>query len=253
MSRFRFVSPSRWLVAIVSMLAVIVVTTDVRSAHGQDVHLRVFYLQNAYAMDAVGNALAQRNQDLRTQIGVPTAVVDRYPSHPSVRADLLFIIDGPWRGGLSGGYGSTGGRIAYTDDTGAFRLDEVVKRWYLGGFVGRHVVSPTPWLGVVAATHLRLMTSTREETRTLSVTEGELPNDQNGETRVTSAPGLGVVPEVAVEANWGRFAVRTHVGYEWTVQARTIDYNLVSLQTPNGPKVEWDGIRFGVAVGARLF
>lgn len=248
---FALFSPSRSVLTLLLVLVLGLASTSLVAA--QDVDLRVSYTYGTFAMNAVGDAQMQRRDVLREEFNVSAAVVDRYPDRPSLRADLVFLVDGPWQGGVSGGYTSTGGRISYVDATGSLTVDETVSRWYLGGFVERVVVSPASGINLLAGTHLRLMTSTRSETRRLSVNDAELPEPQEALSRTTSAPGLGIVPEVAVEANWRRFAFRTHVGYEWTMQRRTIDYNVRASETPQGPKVKWDGMRVGVAVGTRLF
>lgn len=63
--------------------------------------------------------------NLKTQIDIPTKVTDNFPNVPFTSAEFLFN-----RGSFSfGGYFnsiSTGGRIAYSDYSGSFKIDGII-------------------------------------------------------------------------------------------------------------------------------
>lgn len=196
----------------------------------------------------------QRQQDLvlqsvRDGIGVPAEATDRFPPFLSVRGDVVVPLEDGFRVGVEGGFSSAGGRVAYSDVTGSYRYDQVVRRVYLGAY--SEITLARPRWGEVSGTLRHRYSAGRLDMEEVLVVGGQTLGSGSGSLDQLS---FSLQPEVAMEVRVaGPLAVRAHAAWEQTLWGGlTADGAAVSIDGDGADRINWSGPRLGLGAALQL-
>ena len=175
-------------------------------------------------------------------LGVPATITDEFPPYLSFGAELSFPTWWDDRAGISFRYGSTGGRVAYADYSGAVTADWTVVRRSVGAFVEQRVFDSGTVASVIALHGLVDYGTVRFDVRSRLY-------DESDTERLPDLDALSVSaePEVGVERLFGPVAVRVQGGFGVSFGGELrADGERIGLPGSSGAaSVQWLGWRLG--------
>jgi hypothetical protein len=218
------------------------------TSNGQ--HTR-FSLGIHYATFKMGDLVQLQAEFLKDLDGaIPARVTDNFPSYIGFEGSLTFRKDPVWFG-AEVGYNSTAGRIAYSDYSGKFFVDQIVK---------------APKVGLAVAYTLSKNVSDWETL--IYFNAGTTFNSYKVDYNLTTAKthhvdvlqfqsiNIYVSGGVGVSRNFSRFFINTKVLYQQDIPT---DLTLSSdsnakLTNDDGDfvQVDWSGLRPTLSVGMKI-
>lgn len=182
------------------------------------------------------------DRDALTARGIAVAETDSFPSFASVQAEVGLALAPTRRVIAHAGYGSTSGRLDYSDYSGRARADRRARRVF-GGVTGEQALIGAGPVSLWALAGALISHVSVDYDREIILTDGMVVESVS-ET-YTGWP-LSVEPALAVEVAAGSVLLRAVGGWEQSLGG--------GLTGPNAAEAsaQWDGYRVGVSVGARF-
>ncbi len=196
----------------------------------------------------VGAWQGAEQEALRAE-GVAVQVLRAFPAYPSVAGVVSLDGFGPGqrlRAGVTVGYGSTGGRLAYADYSGTLDVDCVAERTFVGVRLGGTSAVAGP-IDIGLSLEGRYNRSTLTYRRTAMLGD-RIVEDVRYEAEAAPLSMVGAVQaEVAVA---GPLRLHLRVGAEGSA---TDDLDGAGADdVPRGVGLRWSGLRGSLGVAVRL-
>lgn len=186
--------------------------------------------------------------EVRSSLGLPVEAITSFPVRSAVRVDAVVARWKAFQFGAGVGYGSSAGRLAYSDYSGDFFTDQIAERWHAGLLVEsrllRHLGGPVP-LSTWASLHAHYVRSTVDLEQRIRLSSG----DDDVQTQSFASSGVAAEPAFEVQADAGPLLVRIRAGVEigWS-QALTLGGETLYVDEDDKLSVNWSGARLGLTL-----
>jgi hypothetical protein len=172
---------------------------------------------------------------------MPLEITQSFPSNIGLRVSLVKNLKGGFSTGVSAGFTSTGGRVAYSDYTGSTRSDIIISGLQVGSISGFKLFVRNKYeLNVNFAVGVVL--NKMEETYNLHLVQ---PAFDETKTQISRSVNFFMLPCIDAGKHFSqRFFEKINLGYEGNIHGK--------MKTTGGKKTglvaEWDGVRAGLGV-----
>ncbi|GAB5536316.1 MAG: hypothetical protein Rubg2KO_25650 [Rubricoccaceae bacterium] len=180
--------------------------------------------------------------------GISVEATDAFPSH--VSTDVSVGVRFPrFEVGLSGGYGSTGGRLAYSDYSGSMVVERIAERTRLGAYVAAVPLTAGP-VNLGGGAKIALSRTTVSYDRLVLLGEDRV---ESVTTDLTATP-LSLEPFVHAQVRlFGPVRGSARVGYELAQASELTDLDTLPAEAARGPaRVGWSGLRTHAGLSIQL-
>lgn len=186
-------------------------------------------------------------EQFKSQFNYPAEITAAFPAYPIFGGSLTKSFSEKYFGGVDFAYGSTGGRIHYSDYSGELGSDQLLRFTSLGTVLGVSVlpsggkymieVSITPSI-VISRLDLSLY--------------GRVGDQMNEEKIVFRSKNLTLQPEITFIREIHRFGIQACVGYNLTAfkGKMFVEHRDAYLldQRDRPVRAQWDGFRAAVSI-----
>jgi hypothetical protein len=243
-------SSTRLWTGLLACILGLTVNPYVANAQQLPIQLRIYGGIETNTFSDIKEWQSEQRQIMRG-LGMPVEIVERFPVYYGVRGEAVIPVQTSTRVGLGFGYGSTGGRLHYSDYSGEVYFDQVASRKYAGLILEQRVSSSSQRFNPWGVLNVRYSLSQIDYNSFI-----RLGQEQEQEEENVKAGGISLEPGIGLELLGGPATARLYAGFEYAitkvVPLKVLNHTISYQGQETRWHVDWTGVRIGLSLGLNL-